>query len=112
MPIKEAQGKRNKTVYLAGKITGDAGYKEKFKKAQEAMEFAGFVVLSPTILPEDGFTYNAYMRMTTAMLLECDAVCMLPGWKDSPGARCEYDRARQEGKEVMEYVAPGASPLP
>ena len=109
MPVKECQGQRNKTVYLAGKITGDAGYREKFQRAQEAMEMAGFVVLSPTCLPDDGFTYKAYMRMTTAMLLECDAVCMLPDWKDSPGAFCEYARAQREGKEILFYVAPGTT---
>lgn len=28
------------------------------------------------------------------MLLQCDAICLLPGWQDSPGAQHEFDTSR------------------
>ena len=92
-----------KTVYLAGKITGDEGYRKKFARAAKKLGEAGCVVVSPAVLP-DGFAYEAYMRMTSAMLDECDAVCMLPDWVDSHGARYEYGRATAMGKPIFMFV--------
>lgn len=33
-------------VYIAGKISGDSTYREKFRKAQKALEGEGFIVLN------------------------------------------------------------------
>lgn len=81
--------KRKTTVYIAGKISGDLKYREKFAEAQRELEAAGFIVLNPAILP-DGFTYGAYMRICMAMLNECDTVCFLPDWEESDVAKAEY----------------------
>ncbi|WP_101909006.1 DUF4406 domain-containing protein [Marasmitruncus massiliensis] len=91
------------TVYLAGKITGDPDYREKFTVAARELEAAGFIVLNPAILPQEGFTWEAYMRMSMAMLDECTSVCFLPDWKDSQGAIWEYGRAFATGKRILMY---------
>ena len=39
-------------AYIAGKITGDSTYREKFQRAQKALEGEGFIVLNPAELPE------------------------------------------------------------
>lgn len=83
----------NNTVYLAGKITGEPRYKEIFAAARERLEAAGFVVLDPSLLPASGFAYDAYIRISTAMMDECAAACFLHNWQDSKGARYEYERA-------------------
>lgn len=93
----------NKTVYIAGKISGDPNYKLKFMTAQKNLEKIGFIVLSPAWLPSKGFEYEAYIRMSEAMLIECDAVCMLPDWKDSPGAARELAVAKAYKKEIYFY---------
>ena len=46
-------------IYLAGKISGDDGYQEKFARA--AQKFAGHEVLNPAELPE-GMEKADYMR--------------------------------------------------
>ncbi len=92
------------TVYLAGKITGLDDYKQKFDAAQKFMEEKGYTVLSPTILPSKGFSYDAYIRMSSAMLRECDAICLLPNWRDSNGANKEYAEALASGKTIFELV--------
>ena len=92
-----------KTVYLAGKITGDKKYKQKFKEAARALERAGFVVINPAMLPSVGFEYEAYIRMSVAMLLECEAVCFLSCWYYSPGARSEWGIAEAHGKEIFYF---------
>ena len=95
--------KPNKTVYLAGKITGDPHYKSKFSAAAAELEKAGFVVLSPAILPPEGFEYDAYIRMSGAMLAECDAICFLSDWRGSPGAQSERAVAEKFGKEMFHF---------
>ena len=90
-------------VYLAGKISGDPEFKEKFMTAQHELERAGFIVLNPAWLPQSGFTYEAYMRIGNAMLLECDAICLLPDWRESHGAMIEYDQATKHQKRIFLY---------
>ena len=51
-----------RTLYLAGKITGDPYYFTKFYNAQKKLEEGGFIVVNPALLPAEGFTWEAYMR--------------------------------------------------
>lgn len=55
-------------VYLAGKITGDPNYREKFAAAAKKLEErAGVTVISPAVTPE-GLKKADYMRICFAML--------------------------------------------
>jgi hypothetical protein len=42
-----------------------------------------------------------YMREALRALLECEAICMLPGWEGSDGARLEHEAALQMGLRVF-----------
>lgn len=88
------------TVYLAGKITGDPAYREKFMAAAIKLEREGHIVLSPAVLPV-GLKAADYMRITGAMLEAADSVYMLKNWKDSEGAQIEYALAVYTGKRVL-----------
>lgn len=96
--------KEKETVYLAGKITGDPFYRSKFYDAQRKLEEGGFVVVNPALLPSEGFTYEAHIRMSSAMLAECAAACFLPDWTDSEGAIYEYGKATATGKRVFLFA--------
>lgn len=87
-----------RTLYLAGKITGDPYYFTKFYNAQKKLEECGFIVVNPALLPAEGFTWEAYMRMSGAMLAECAEVCFLPDWKESKGAKYEFGEAMAQNK--------------
>ncbi|HPD89023.1 MAG TPA: DUF4406 domain-containing protein [Oscillospiraceae bacterium] len=91
------------TVYLAGRITGDPCYFSKFYAADQKLKAAGFIVLDPAMLPGEGFSHEAYMRMTTAMLDECSAVCFLSDWRESRGAIYEHARATVLGKRIFYF---------
>lgn len=92
-----------RTLYLAGKITGDPYYFTKFYNAQKKLEEGGFVV-NPALLPAEGFTWEAYMRMSGAMLAECDEVCFLPDWKESKGAKYEFGEAMAQNKPFFFFA--------
>lgn len=88
-------------VFISGKITGDNGYKEKFKRAEIRLKREGHIVLNPTVLPETGFEHEEYLYICCAMINVCDSVYMLDDWRDSEGARTERGFAMMRGKEVM-----------
>ena len=87
-------------IYISGKITGDSDYKGKFARAEEKLKAAGHVVMNPAILP-DGFEYDEYMRICLVMLDVCDAIYLLTDWRQSEGARKEYNHAMWVGKDAI-----------
>lgn len=89
-------------IYLAGKITGDPDYKEKFASAARmlAEQEPGCVVLNPAELPA-GMSQKDYMQLCTQMLFAADAAAFLPDWMCSRGACIEYEICVYIGKSVM-----------
>ena len=89
------------TVYLAGKITGDPNYREKFAEAAKKLEErAGVTVISPAVTPE-GLKKADYMRICFAMLESADTAAFLPDWEDSPGAQLEKHWCEYVGKKMV-----------
>lgn len=84
-------------VYLAGKITGDDNYKEKFNKYAEKLERFGLQVINPAHNPQ-GLRPDQYMRICFQMLDCADYVIFLPDYQDSPGAKLEEAYAKYIGK--------------
>ena len=85
---------QKKVIYIAGPVTGVERYWEPFEKAQDDLEAAGFIALSPTWQPK-GMSNAQYMRICFAMIDSADGVLFLPGWERSEGAQlelkyCEY----------------------
>ena len=94
---------KKKVVYIAGPITGVEKYWEPFERAEDEVEAAGFIALTPTRLPQ-GLTNEQYMRIDMAMIDTADAVLLLPGWLGSPGALVEYSYCSYIGKPVAENI--------
>lgn len=84
-------------IYIAGKITGDPGYLDKFRGEAKKLEALGHIVLNPAELPE-GMSKAEYMRICLAMIDCADTVFLLPGWQGSPGARLEQAYCSYIGK--------------
>jgi len=86
-------------IYIAGKINGDPGYREKFSAAAAKFKSTDSV-LSPAVLP--GCMCNAdYMHICFAMIDVADKVAFLPDWKDSEGAMLEHQHCRYTGKAII-----------
>ena len=88
-------------VYIAGRITGDPRYREKFAEAEAALREVWRIPLNPAVPPE-GMEAEDYMRICTAMLDSADAIGLLGDWTDSPGAQLELHYADYVGKKKMD----------
>jgi hypothetical protein len=47
--------------------------------------------------------HDVWMKGDLEILSRCDAILMLQGWEDSPGARVEEEYARIRGLEIYFY---------
>lgn len=94
---------KKKVVYISGPITGVERYGEAFEKAEDELEAAGFIPLTPTWLPK-GLTNEQYMRIDLAMIDVADAVFFLPGWRESAGALMENTYCVYTGKPHFYYI--------
>ncbi len=78
----------NRKVYIAGMITGDPNYREKFQRIEDFIRQCGDIVLNPAVLPE-GMSRADYMRICFAMMETADFVVFLPDAHKSEGAMVE-----------------------
>lgn len=88
-------------IYIAGKMTGVPNYNiDRFNDKETELTEKGWRVLNPAkigVLPD----YDMYWPINKAMLDGADAIYMLDGWEDSPGARKELFYAIKIGLPVM-----------
>lgn len=90
-------------IYIAGKITGNPDYKNQFAEAEATLKAQGHTVMNPSVLPE-GFEHYEYMKICFRMIDVCEAIYFLDNWRDSQGAKMEYEYARATGKRIKEAV--------
>lgn len=81
-------------IYIAGKITGDPNYKDKFANMEsELLKMPGTVIINPAKLPQ-GLTPADYARICLAMIDSSDIVIFAPDYKESSGALLEMQYCR------------------
>lgn len=89
-----------KNIYLSGKITGDPEFREKFARKAEELTKQGWRVFNPAVHP-DMFSWEHFMELDLLALSKCDAIFLLPDWKESRGAKMELDEAKRLGKRII-----------
>jgi len=95
----------SKRIYISGPMTGMPEHNfPAFHAVADRLRKAGWSVVNPaenfkgrTDLPRE-----AYMRMDVALMATCNAIAMLPMWRESRGARVEYLLAREMGMELLD----------
>jgi len=100
-------------LYIAGPMTNleDLNYPA-FRNSEALLQAAGYVVNNPASIDErheatqrrsgtrcltcagGTHSWSWYMRQAIKMMLDCDGVATLQGWRDSRGARIEVELAQ------------------
>lgn len=90
-------------VYISGPITGIKGAAKIFRAAEKQLRAEGYETVNPyevnCSLPPST-THKEYMKISFDLMDMCKRVFFLDGWQHSPGARLEFIKALNEGKEV------------
>jgi len=114
-------------AYLAGPMSGypELNYPA-FHAAAARLRASGWEIVSPAEIDhglngsQDGPSQH-YLRNDIRALLDCQAVCVLKGWEQSIGARCElaiavtlglpiFDAETEQRIACMVYIDRGYAP--
>lgn len=115
-PIKCTHGEPL-AIYISGGITGVKNWQDVFMAAEQDLMLhlhARLFIFNPVKIAKDLERsikvntgkmpgYTDYMREDIKILARCNAICMLPGWKRSKGARLEYRIAKILNMQILEF---------
>lgn len=90
-----------KIAFISGAITGVEGYRNIFAAAEQRLREQDCTVLNPAVLPPSGMAWEAYLRITKAMVREADVIYVLKNWEHSRGVKEELALAESLGKEII-----------
>lgn len=72
-----------------------------FNCSAAKLRAAGFDVVNPAEHGEEpGKAWADYLRKDIRLLMDCDAIALLPGWEKSKGAKLEVHIATELGMRV------------
>lgn len=87
---------REPAIYIAGPMRGYPEHNyPAFNRATELFRSRGWTVWSPVEIGDEAFgdmtdvPGGEFLRLDIAVIAQCTAIALLPGWEASTGARCE-----------------------
>lgn len=91
-------------IYISGQISGlplDEA-KAKFQTVETKLKAQGYEAVNPLKngIP-DTEAWEVHMAADIVLLLDCEAIYMLPGWEASKGATLEKNIAERTGKKII-----------
>ena len=91
-------------IYVAGPMTGLMFMNFPAFNAEAArLRTLGHEVINPAeINPDKSMPWTDCMRADIAALVTCEAIVLLPGWRESKGATLEHHIAERLGMQVFE----------
>lgn len=86
-------------IYIAGPITKDPNYYQKFEKMENELRNEGYEPVNPA--KNKANSYKEYIDKGLKMLMRCDAIMMLEGYSFSNGAMLEFEYAQTVGMKIF-----------
>lgn len=86
-------------IYIAGPISKDKDYYEKFEKMENELRSEGHEPVNPA--KNKAKNYKGYIDKGLKMLMDCDAIIMLDGYSNSSGAMLEFEYAHTVGMRIL-----------
>lgn len=104
--------KKKVKIFISGPMSGMEDFNTPlFNRVEELLRERGFSPFNPAWMKvDDNWDCGDLLSIDIAALNMCDAICMLPGWLKSTGARLEYDFAVKAGKDIF-FVDANATEL-
>ena len=98
-------------VYISGKITGNKNYKSQFEKREKDLKSLGYYPVNPVKIYERlkwqlGREPNRdeIMAADIKELKKCEYINFLDNWKDSEGAKEEYQVAKANNITTLDFT--------
>ena len=95
-------------IYIAGPMTGIADFNyPAFNVAEQILLLQGHKVFNPVHSEKENTgeyqqqDWNWYLRNAIKLLVDADAICLLPMWHKSQGANLEVHIAKSLGMPLM-----------
>ena len=90
-------------AYISGEMDVDPDYRERFKKAEDTLDALGIQTVNPAEIFKDDklLGYAGVLLFDIWLISGCNAIYMLPDWKESRKARAEKAFAEAIGLCVM-----------
>lgn len=107
-----------RSIYVAGPMSGlpQQNYAA-FHGAAQVLRAQGWLVENPADIAapldemDEDETWRYYMRLAIPMLLRCDAIAFLPGWRRSRGACLEARVAHDLGYDCYTILQDELVPM-
>ena len=92
-------------LYIAGPVTGLPRLnRPAFEIAAKRLEEVGYSVVVPHWFVPATADWQEAMRISVETLVKCDGVALLPGWRESRGAKIEQRLAMGLGMDTHTVV--------
>jgi hypothetical protein len=82
-------------IYIAGQFTGikyGQAY-ENFAKAEKDIKETGHEAINPLKIISEHARWEQAMRESIKLMLDCQGIFLLDNWKESEGAKIEFELA-------------------
>lgn len=91
-------------IYISGPMTGCPEYAKEFAKREEKLRMQGYDAVNPARISDiirTDMSWDEWMSIDIGLLKVCDAIYMMPGYKNSCGANRELGFAMGAGMKVI-----------
>lgn len=97
-----------KKIYISLPITGRDfdEVESEILYVSGVLEMKGYHVVTPIdfdVNPDLDKPYHELLGNDIKALMECDDICLCPGWEKSKGCQLEHFAAKLWDKEIMEF---------